>query len=223
MHPVIFFNVVVALVKQECVSVRKVEQFGSRVKSSQKKGAANVIKQFIFMGVLSLVIALVHGTIGGFEMPEEAATTVPENVLKNLPKKDPEPISSTPSTKPTSSTPSTTAATDSDFTIELFHQLWESNSAIFLDARTREEFEASHVPGSFHLPLESFNGSIPELLQAMPLDQVFVIYCGGGDCHASHAVGAQMKGFGYENALVYELGFPSWEEAGHPVEKGYFQ
>lgn len=193
-----------------------------------------MIRSFLLLGILSFSCALVHGLYGGLEMPKEASTTVDSEILNRIRPQVQTPVETVAvESTPVLETPvaneektpesAPTEESNAEFTVELLHELWSTNSAILLDARTKEEFTAGHIPGSFHLPLESFTGPIPSLLEAFPTDQLFVVYCGGGDCHASHSVGSLMLNLGYTNVLIYELGYPSWTAAGHPTEEGYFQ
>lgn len=197
-----------------------------------------LVKQFLLIGALATAFGIAHGLIGGFEMPKEAKTTVSESILKSLQEAKEqktsdqteeiiatpiEAITPPPAKDSTVEQASSGESEQSDFPVELLHDFWTTENAIFLDARTKDEFTESHIPRSYHLPLEAFSGSVPEILQVFPTDQTFIVYCGGGDCHASHSVGALMIDLGYENVLVYEGGFPTWTAAGYPVEKGYFQ
>ncbi len=211
----------------------------------------NNLKNFTLIGGLALFCGLLHGFIGGLQMPEDAKTSVPSSILDNLKQRknvqneqqaiEQAPIISEPHMVANASANASKQASsdatgdqeqknanadsesDSDFTVELLYDFWSTESAIFLDARTKEEFSEGHIPRSFHLPLEAFGSATPDILQVFPADQTFIVYCGGGDCHASHAVGALMIDLGFTNTLVYEGGYSAWPEAGHPVETGYFQ
>lgn len=92
--------------------------------------------------------------------------------------------------------------------------------AAVVDARPREEFLAAHIPGAVSLPFAEFSKGRPEALDFLPTDATIVIYCSGGDCDASHKVGTMLQSFGFSQTVVFEPGFPAWEQAGLAVEKG---
>jgi DNA-binding transcriptional ArsR family regulator/rhodanese-related sulfurtransferase len=78
---------------------------------------------------------------------------------------------------------------------------------LFLDVRPREEYEAGHLPGAWHLPVEE----LEQRLEELPRDRLIVTYCRGPFCtYADEAVRRlQAEGFEAirleENAIDYEL------------------
>lgn len=91
----------------------------------------------------------------------------------------------------------------------------------FLDARTEEEFRAGHIAGAFHLPSDAFTrGGKVEALQYLDQNEPVVIYCGGGDCHASEYVAIELEKAGFKAYHIMKDGFPSWRAAGYDVAEG---
>ncbi len=78
---------------------------------------------------------------------------------------------------------------------------------VFLDVRPREEYEAGHLPGAWHLPIEE----LEQRLEELPRDRLIVTYCRGPFCtYADEAVRRlQAEGFTAirleENAIDYEI------------------
>ncbi|MBL9002309.1 MAG: rhodanese-like domain-containing protein [Phycisphaerae bacterium] len=106
--------------------------------------------------------------------------------------------------------------------VDLFNQ-----GAAFIDARNKAEYEAGHVQGAFHLPLEAFSGNaVPEALSAIDGNGPVVVYCAGGDCHASHDVVIKLQqlganlGLGFRQCHVLKEGYPAWAAAGQPTATG---
>jgi rhodanese-related sulfurtransferase len=97
---------------------------------------------------------------------------------------------------------------------------YDSGAGFFLDARPIAQFRAGHIPGAFHVDVDAFRQGRPPALDFLPTDTSIVIYCGGGDCDASHMVERMMRSHGYTELLIFEEGFPSWVAAGLPVEEG---
>lgn len=92
--------------------------------------------------------------------------------------------------------------------------------AYFLDARRKDVYEAGHVAGAFRLPLEAFKGQQPAHLDVMPREEVYVVYCEGGNCDESVAVQKQLLLAAYTKVYVMHAGYPGWVKAGHPTEVG---
>ncbi|MDX2146331.1 MAG: rhodanese-like domain-containing protein [Planctomycetota bacterium] len=92
----------------------------------------------------------------------------------------------------------------------------------FIDARAKAEFELSRVPRALHLPPEAFTTGVGlEVLNLMPVkEEHFVIYCGGGECHASHNLAVFLEQAGYTNLHIIKEGLPGWIGAGHEIEEG---
>ncbi len=121
----------------------------------------------------------------------------------------------------TSTTPPGSTATPA---AEIHDAAWLSAQidagAAVVDARPREEFLAAHVPGAVSLPFAEFSTGRPQALDFLPTDSPIVIYCSGGDCDASHKVATMLGSFGFSQTVLFDPGFPAWEQAGLPVEKG---
>ncbi|MCL6449408.1 MAG: rhodanese-like domain-containing protein [Armatimonadetes bacterium] len=49
---------------------------------------------------------------------------------------------------------------------------------------------------------------------------MLVTYCDGGECDLSVELAKELIDRGYSNVFVFGEGYPGWEEAGYPVEKG---
>jgi rhodanese-related sulfurtransferase len=85
-------------------------------------------------------------------------------------------------------------------------------SAVVLDVRPEEEYEAGHVPGALSVPVDSL-----EALQGLPKDKEVVAYCRGPYCVFSDEAVRVLSARGYRASRLTE-GFPEWQAAGYPVE-----
>lgn len=86
------------------------------------------------------------------------------------------------------------------------------SSARFVDAREVKDYAEGHLRGALHIPASAIYQNIGRLLREVPTDSKtpIIVYCGGGDCEASHNVtDALSRDFHYENVAVYTKG---WEE-----------
>lgn len=103
------------------------------------------------------------------------------------------------------------AAAEGTVVIDDVLEALTSNSAFFIDARELHDFQEGHLRGAIHLPSSAIYASIEAVLSVVPDTSARVIvYCGGGNCEASHNVAGALRGdFGYTNVLIYTKG---WEE-----------
>ena len=93
-----------------------------------------------------------------------------------------------------------------------------NGTAIIIDARDPNEYEAGHIPGSLNLPETQFMDVFQELGDSLPREIPLIVYCQGGDCDQSHAVLERLKDFGFELLLLYPEGWNEWKETGYPTE-----
>ncbi len=79
--------------------------------------------------------------------------------------------------------------------------------AQLVDVRVAHEWDAGHIPGSTHLPLEELAGRSDELDRGRPV----VLYCRGGTRSSMAAEALEGAGF---DAVKLSEGIVGWEEAG---------
>jgi len=97
--------------------------------------------------------------------------------------------------------------------------LYEAGEADFIDARTAEEFARGRILGALHLPASAFStGEAGAVLELLDPSRAVVIYCGGGDCDASHNTAVFLQQAGFERLHIMVEGYPAWAEAGYDVE-----
>lgn len=105
-------------------------------------------------------------------------------------------------------------------TLERAYELFQSGEADFIDAREPHEYEQSRILGAFNIAPTSFQDSMPDAVQYLDKARALVVYCGGGDCHASESVAIYLQNLGYPTTYILGDGFPAWQAAGHPTEDG---
>ena len=76
----------------------------------------------------------------------------------------------------------------------------QDDGHILLDVRTKEEYDAGHIPGAVLLSNEDIQGTRPEILK--DLDQPILIYCRSG--HRAGLAADKLSKLGYRK--VYNFG-----------------
>jgi rhodanese-related sulfurtransferase len=84
---------------------------------------------------------------------------------------------------------------------------------VLVDARSRESYDAGHLPGAISLPHATIDD---ETVAALP-DGPVVTYCWGPACNGAVKAASRLAGLGRP---VKEMlgGFEYWRREGHPVE-----
>ena len=85
-----------------------------------------------------------------------------------------------------------------------------------LDVRTPAEFETSHIPGAYNVPLDTLREHRAELRRHLDEDVVLVCRSGARAARAEEA----LAGVGLPGLRVLDGGMVAWESAGAPVNEG---
>ena len=105
-------------------------------------------------------------------------------------------------------------------TMEQARTAWEAKSAVFVDARVPQEFEAAHVPGALNLPPGEFEVRYPDLAEQVEAASTVIVYCEGMECGDSIFVAERLREI-YQGAIfVVERGWPAWVAGGYPLTTG---
>ena len=89
-------------------------------------------------------------------------------------------------------------------------------SAIIIDVRESDEFEAEHIEGSMHIPLGEFSKRAPALFKLLSCKSV-VLMCRSGKraSLAKSQVSGLISGV---DLVVYEGGILAWKSQGKPTK-----
>ncbi len=83
---------------------------------------------------------------------------------------------------------------------------------VFLDARTHEEFEVSHLPQAVYVGYTDFD---PARLETLDKEQVLVVYCSVG--YRSERITQRLLQLGYMKVFNLYGGIFEWVNRGYPV------
>jgi hydroxyacylglutathione hydrolase len=87
-------------------------------------------------------------------------------------------------------------------------------SPLVIDVRQASEFDAGHVPGSFHIR----GGDLTSRLDDLPRDRPIATICASG--YRSSIAASLLRRAGFVDVSWVSDGVPSWRAQGHPVDMG---
>ena len=102
--------------------------------------------------------------------------------------------------------------------VKIARQIYDSGTALFVDARAREAYEDGHIPSAVSLPVGDFDKYIDSFMNEYSTDRPIVTYCSGRTCEDSHKLALLLQESGFFDVRVFIDGFPGWETEGYPVE-----
>ena len=102
--------------------------------------------------------------------------------------------------------------------VALAKKLYDSQEFVFVDARSRDDYDEGHISGAVSLPVGQFDEKIEAFLEQHPSENAIITYCSGRTCEDSHKLAQLLLEFGYTEINVFIDGFPGWEAEGYPIE-----
>jgi rhodanese-related sulfurtransferase len=101
---------------------------------------------------------------------------------------------------------------------EQLRRILVERGALVLDTRTRDEFEAGHIPGArmIDAPANERVSAVERLVNG-DKSAALVLYCNGPFCQASRQLAEQLVSSGFTNVRRYQLGIPIWRALGGPT------
>jgi len=95
--------------------------------------------------------------------------------------------------------------------------LFLSGRAVFLDARSRFEYEDGHIQGAVSVPAEEFGFLFDDLKPKIQGKDAIITYCDGERCPLSHELAVSLREAGFDNVRVLVNGWTLWNREGLPV------
>jgi rhodanese-related sulfurtransferase len=101
--------------------------------------------------------------------------------------------------------------------VETLKQLENTKTPLLIiDAREKQEYNASHIKGAKQVGYDDFKAS---LLRAIDKETTIVVYCSVG--YRSEKVGEKLKKIGFSRVLNLQGGIFDWVNSGYPVYDNY--
>lgn len=94
---------------------------------------------------------------------------------------------------------------------------YQRGEALFVDARSHEDYLAGHIKGSLNLPDHHFDEQIDDFLSRIDPDTEIIAYCDGEDCPEGHDLAEKLYQLGFERVSYLVNGWSKWQENALPV------
>ena len=93
---------------------------------------------------------------------------------------------------------------------------FDTGSAIFIDARDSEDYEAGHIQNAINIPYDYYE-DYEDVIDGLDYEGIYIIYCSGEECSLS----IDLADYLYtdkliDKLLIFEGGWPQWRDAGYP-------
>lgn len=98
-------------------------------------------------------------------------------------------------------------------------ELFETKSALFVDARGEKLYKKGTILGSLNITTNEFEKK--KIFLPIKKDATIVSYCNGFKCEKSDELAELLIKEGYSNVLVYKGGYPEWKEKAMPLMSLY--
>ena len=105
-----------------------------------------------------------------------------------------------------------------DISLPEAQNFFNSRSAVFLDARSANDYARGHIPGARSLPWQDVELFLTEVAGDLESETPIITYCDGETCNLSHDLALFLKDAGFMNVRVLVNGWTVWQAAGLPVE-----
>jgi rhodanese-related sulfurtransferase len=94
-----------------------------------------------------------------------------------------------------------------------------NEGAVFLDARSPEDYAQGHIRCAQNIPWQSFDAYMDRVWGVIPEDAWIVAYCDGETCSLSEDLAKELIAMGYQKVKVLPNGYTRWVEAGFPTDR----
>jgi len=96
---------------------------------------------------------------------------------------------------------------------------FEKKTAVFLDARSSEDYALGHIAGAVSFPDRQFDDRIGPFLENTPPEVKLITYCEGERCALSKSLAEKLSLAGYEKVYLLVDGWGQWKKLKLPVER----
>lgn len=91
---------------------------------------------------------------------------------------------------------------------------FRSGEALFVDARSADDFAQGHISGAVSVPFAQFDERFPVIADLIESGRELVVYCSNRECDDALLLAAWLKEIGGSNTVLYIDGLELWEKLG---------
>ena len=93
---------------------------------------------------------------------------------------------------------------------------FDAGSATFIDSRDPEDYESGHIKNAINIPYDYYE-DYEDVINGLDDDSIYIIYCSGGECSLSIDLADYLYNEKlFDKLLIFEGGWPEWQDAGYP-------
>jgi rhodanese-related sulfurtransferase len=107
-----------------------------------------------------------------------------------------------------------------EIALEDAQALFFARIALFLDARSLEQYSEGHIQRAVNLPWDEFEKHFPQVMDGVPDNTPIVTYCDGETCDLSKDLAFALRQKGFFNVRVLVNGWTLWQQNGLPLATG---
>jgi len=107
-----------------------------------------------------------------------------------------------------------------DISFEKAKKLFMEKSALFIDARSMDDYVKGHILGARSLSWHDVDRRFIEVTEDISPDTLIITYCDGATCELSCDLASFLLDMGFNNVRVLLDGWTLWTKGHLPVEKG---
>ena len=102
--------------------------------------------------------------------------------------------------------------------IEKAKELYESQGALFVDARHDFEYRMGHIHSAINIALKEID-THRILIEGTPKEKILIVYCDGVDCNSSIELALKLMEWKFTNVKVFFGGWQEWKANNLPIDK----
>ncbi len=95
--------------------------------------------------------------------------------------------------------------------------LFQRKQALFIDARSPEDFQHSHIKNALNLPYRSPRDVKLKTLRQIPPERTLLVYCQNAQCTLAERLARQLMQLGYKQVFIFADGLDAWSAEGLPL------
>jgi rhodanese-related sulfurtransferase len=99
---------------------------------------------------------------------------------------------------------------DKQLTFSDIKRIHKNKEALFIDARTVEEYEEGHIPDAVNIPVGLERSKKMEMLNQLSKDLQIIVYCEDPQCSVAERLAKEMQYLKFKYIAVYEGGWDEW-------------